>query len=134
ACCALRAMRGRSPLSNSPPRRTRNEPCTEGPCGSGECPWRRALGQGGTRTAPRPCHPPSLRAGVPMPKIHASVTPERVLELVEAQVTSLDNPGICISCGADADGCDPDTVRARCEACGAMQVYGAEQLALMMVP
>jgi hypothetical protein len=45
---------------------------------------------------------------------------------------SLDNPGICIACGADADGCEPDARKYKCEACGERAVYGAEELLIML--
>lgn len=61
-------------------------------------------------------------------KVHPSVTQQRILDAVERRQRTLDNPGICIACGADADGCEPDAERYRCEACGARAVYGAEQL------
>jgi hypothetical protein len=32
-------------------------------------------------------------------------------------------PGFCIACGDDAEGVNPDTRRAKCEACG-KAVYG----------
>lgn len=69
-----------------------------------------------------------------MPKIHESVTAERVCEAVERYNSNLDNPGFCIACGEEADGCEPDARRYRCECCGAMAVYGAEELILMAVP
>jgi hypothetical protein len=63
-------------------------------------------------------------------KMHKSVTPERIMSAVERGMTSLDNPGICIACGADQDGCEPDARRCECECCGARAVYGAEELLL----
>ncbi len=63
-------------------------------------------------------------------KMHKSVTVDRVVQAVERYQQSLDNPGICLACGADADGCDPDARRYECEACGERQVYGAEELLL----
>ena len=60
--------------------------------------------------------------------LHQSITSDRVLEAVENAYTSLDNPGFCIACGADADGCEPDMRKGECEACGARGVYGAEEL------
>jgi predicted amidophosphoribosyltransferase len=62
--------------------------------------------------------------------IHPSITTERVLALVEAQFSSTDNPGICIECGEDADGCEPDARHYLCEACGKHGVYGAEEILL----
>ena len=65
--------------------------------------------------------------------IHPSITKTRVFEAVEAQHTSLDNPGFCIKCGADAEGCEPDAQRYKCEECGARAVYGAEEILMRMV-
>ena len=65
-------------------------------------------------------------------KIHASVTLERVSEAVESAAVGLDNPGFCIACGADAEGCEPDARGYRCEACGLARVYGAEEVLLMI--
>ena len=64
--------------------------------------------------------------------IHPSVTSERVIQLCEQAATSLDNPGICLICGEDADGCEPDARGYRCEACGQRGVYGAEEILLMI--
>lgn len=63
-------------------------------------------------------------------KIHTSVTEERVLEAAERALSTLDNPGICLACGEDADGCEPDAERYECECCGKRAVYGAEQIIL----
>ena len=65
--------------------------------------------------------------------VHESVTTERVLEAAQRQVCDLDNPGICVECGADADGCEPDARRYECEECGRRAVYGAEELLIMGV-
>lgn len=65
--------------------------------------------------------------------LHESVTIGRVMALVESGMNSLDNPGICLKCGEDADGCEPDAQRYECEACGGRTVYGAEQILLMGV-
>lgn len=66
-------------------------------------------------------------------KIHPSVTLERVTAAVEAQMSGLDNPGICIACGEDADGCEPDARRYECEICGEKAVYGAEELLMFAI-
>jgi hypothetical protein len=60
--------------------------------------------------------------------IHPSITAERVTDAVERQFTSLDNPGFCLACGADAEGCEPDAQQYDCESCGAAAVYGAEEI------
>lgn len=61
-------------------------------------------------------------------KVHPSVTAERIMEAVERGHSSLDNPGICVLCGEDADGCEPDARRYECECCGERGVFGAEEL------
>jgi hypothetical protein len=37
-------------------------------------------------------------------KLHKSITPERIMEACERYQQSLDNPGFCITCGAEAEG------------------------------
>jgi len=54
------------------------------------------------------------------------------MEAVERQMSSLDNPGFCIACGADAEGCEPDARGYECECCGEKAVYGAEELLLRL--
>ena len=61
-------------------------------------------------------------------KIHKDITLDRVTEAVERSHSSLDNPGFCTRCGADAEGVEPDARRYECEACGEPGVYGAEEL------
>jgi hypothetical protein len=60
--------------------------------------------------------------------IHPTVTEDRVLEACERRELTLDNPGICVLCGADHDSCEPDARRYGCESCGERGVYGAEEL------
>ena len=60
--------------------------------------------------------------------MHKSITPKRIMEACERYQRSLDNPGFCITCGAEAEGVEPDAEKYTCEACGAPGVYGAEQL------
>lgn len=66
-------------------------------------------------------------------KLHPSLTEDVIVEAVERSMESLDNPGFCIECGMEHDGVEPDARRYPCESCGAMAVYGAEQLLLMTV-
>ena len=61
-------------------------------------------------------------------KLHESITPERVMEAVERSQTSLDNPGFCVACGAEAEGVEPDARRYECEACREPGVFGADEL------
>lgn len=60
--------------------------------------------------------------------VHPSITAQRVTEAVERQLISLDNPGFCLVCGAEAEGCEPDARQYECESCGACAVYGAEEI------
>ena len=61
-------------------------------------------------------------------KLHESITIDRVMAATESQMFGLENPGICIACGEDADGCEPDARRYLCECCGKRAVYGAQEL------
>lgn len=53
-----------------------------------------------------------------------------ILEAAERHQLSLDNPGFCLECGAEAEGVEQDARGYECEHCGAAQVYGAEELML----
>jgi len=41
-------------------------------------------------------------------KLHETVTTDRVLEAAQRSMFGTDNPGICIECGEDQEGCEPD--------------------------
>jgi hypothetical protein len=60
--------------------------------------------------------------------IHPAVTLERVIEGVQRQMETFDNPGFCVSCGEETDGCEPDMVCGPCDYCGKKAVYGAAEL------
>jgi hypothetical protein len=64
--------------------------------------------------------------------IHPSVTADRVGEAVERELTALDNPGFCLACGAEADGCEPYAEQYLCESCGEAAVYGAAEILIAM--
>jgi hypothetical protein len=59
--------------------------------------------------------------------IHPSITAERIAESVEREITTLDNPGFCLACGAEA-GCEPDAGQYECESCGENAAYGAAEI------
>lgn len=42
-----------------------------------------------------------------------------------------DNAGFCLSCGAEADGVEPDARRYPCEVCEQPKVYGLEELMML---
>lgn len=56
----------------------------------------------------------------------ATANCDRITELVEQD----DNTGLCIKCGAEQSGCEPDARWFHCDACGARAVFGAEELLL----
>jgi predicted RNA-binding Zn-ribbon protein involved in translation (DUF1610 family) len=66
-------------------------------------------------------------------KIHPTVTATRVTDAVRRSHQTLDNPGFCIRCGAEAESVEPDALRYECESCGEAGVYGAEELLLRIV-
>ncbi len=66
-------------------------------------------------------------------KIHKSITDDVLVDAIGRRDTQLDNPGFCVACGDEADGCEPDARKYACEACGEKQVYGAEELLMMTV-
>jgi DNA-directed RNA polymerase subunit RPC12/RpoP len=66
-------------------------------------------------------------------KLHPSITTDRILRAVEDQMFGLENPGFCIACGEDAEGCEPDARKYKCESCGEKAVYGAQELMLRTV-
>ena len=57
----------------------------------------------------------------------AKITMEQILTAVE----SGDYIGICLACGEEQEGVEPDARRYECESCGANKVYGAEELLMM---
>lgn len=65
------------------------------------------------------------------PKRKYPLTRSRVLDAVKRSQFGLDNPGFCLACGAEQDGCDPDMRKGKCMECGALKVYGAEEVLMM---
>jgi hypothetical protein len=54
------------------------------------------------------------------------ITLEQVMEAIE----NGENAGFCLSCGEQADGCEPDARNYECESCGKRSVFGAEEILL----
>ena len=54
---------------------------------------------------------------------------QKVIDAIEAD----DFIGICGACGNEQGGCEPDAREYECEACGELEVYGAEECLLMLV-
>lgn len=62
--------------------------------------------------------------------IHSSITEDRVIAEAEENTFGLGNTGICVGCGEDRGGCEPDARRYPCESCGRDLVFGAEEIIL----
>ena len=56
---------------------------------------------------------------------------DELLAAIERSHSGLDNPGFCLACGEEVDGCEPDAREYECESCGERRVYGAEEILLM---
>ena len=63
---------------------------------------------------------------------HPDLTDDIILDAVERRMFELDNPGFCLVCGNEQGGCEPDARKYECEACGANQVYGADELMMSL--
>jgi hypothetical protein len=59
---------------------------------------------------------------------HPSLTDEKILATAELAAVSLDCTGLCLICGVENDGVEPDARRYFPEARGSKQVYGVEEL------
>ena len=68
-----------------------------------------------------------------MKNIHTSITKEQLHNAVEEQMFGTENPGFCISCGANHDGCEPDAREYPCYECGKKKVFAAEELMMMII-
>lgn len=65
-------------------------------------------------------------------KWHKSLTDEILIETMERRMSSLDDPGFCLICGCEAYGVEPDARNYECESCGAKQVFGIEELIMIV--
>jgi hypothetical protein len=63
-------------------------------------------------------------------KIHQNVTVDRLMELEADRSEGLENPGVCLWCGEDQGGCEPDARGYECEGGCGPYVFGAEELVL----
>ena len=63
-------------------------------------------------------------------RVHKSITEERIESVVRDCMFGLDNIGICLSCGEEQEGCEPDAQEYECYSCGENQVYGVEEIML----
>jgi hypothetical protein len=57
-----------------------------------------------------------------------TITIERVMQQCEND----EYEGICLACGEDAQGVEPDAREYECESCGKEKVFGCEELLFMI--
>lgn len=70
-----------------------------------------------------------LNSQLPRPK-PIFPTEDQIVEMIDRRNCSLDNPGWCIRCGEEQDGCEPDARGYVCDSCGEKAVYAPEELLL----
>lgn len=51
--------------------------------------------------------------------------------LEQIQEAADDYIGFCLDCGAERECCEPDARNYKCDECGALKVFGAEELVIM---
>jgi predicted RNA-binding Zn-ribbon protein involved in translation (DUF1610 family) len=59
---------------------------------------------------------------------HTRITTARIIRAIEDDTYA----GFCLACGEEASGVEPDARAYKCESCGELQVYGAEECLLMI--
>ena len=74
----------------------------------------------------------STRKGGGKVKMSRRITRKRVENAVRREMFGTDNPGFCLSCGEEQEGCEPDARDYECNSCGKRKVYGAAEIMLMM--
>lgn len=65
-------------------------------------------------------------------KLPKGLTVDTVIDAAKRQMFGLDNPGFCLACGYEQDGCEPDAMGYECEECGEPKVMGAAELAMCL--
>ena len=66
-----------------------------------------------------------------MPKLQAIITQDRIADIIDRAETTLESPGLCVACGADAENVEPDATKTICNCCGRPAVYGVELIVVM---
>jgi len=54
------------------------------------------------------------------------------IDQIIAAIEEDDNLGICTACGSEREGCEPDACNYECYTCGENEVFGAEELLIML--
>lgn len=60
------------------------------------------------------------------------ITQDQLIEAAEESTFGMGNPGFCIACGNQQEGCEPDARNYACEACDEKAVFGAMELLLYL--
>ncbi len=63
---------------------------------------------------------------------HKKLTDDEIMAAAERRQMTLDDPGFCLICGLEHLGVEPDARNYSCEGCGAEQVFGVEELVLVI--
>lgn len=61
-----------------------------------------------------------------------TITREQLIAAAEESTFGMANTGICVACGNEQEGCEPDARNYACEACDEMAVFGAMELLLYL--
>lgn len=67
-------------------------------------------------------------------KLHKSITMDLICSLVEESMFGMSDIGLCIECGEEQYGVEPDARKYECEGCGKRAVYGAQELLFEVQP
>ena len=57
---------------------------------------------------------------------------DRAVALCHERATTLANPSICLACGNEQGDCEPDARNYKCDECGKLEVFGAEEALFML--
>lgn len=60
------------------------------------------------------------------------ITREQLIAAAEESTFGMGNPGFCVACGHEQEGCEPDARNYTCDACDEMAVFGAMELLLYL--
>jgi len=66
-----------------------------------------------------------------LPKNAIWPSDEDLTQALEDFECGTSNPGFCLACGEQADGCEPDASEYECECCGKHAVFGAAEILMM---
>lgn len=65
--------------------------------------------------------------------VHASITADRLVHVLDHALVNNEDPGLCVNCGAETGGVEPDARAYKCTVCDYFGVYGAEELLFLFV-